>query len=328
MVCAPISLLPQLKAVEHVEAALEKAEVLAGSKFLKDLKKQDAGPARLVADEKVSTRQKLLALNHSLNCLVRFKLSDCMPLRSFRPAGPGETRHYVQKDGLKLSYLWNSSTKTSVWQSTLHDGFEKTLRLSTLQDEGDSTAAQMMANHGLSVFQHRDSMHKLHREEVLAAGDVPEISLCKKQVLLVLKFEKAPWKTSSFGRRLEEARMRVNEIPESHALIEFVAPGVLHDLGLDPGSSMRRVKEALVEAAQRKASTGPTGQDHKSGRWADFVDSFGKLRREWSCRLFFLLFALVLEGKNPFSALASSGGDEADAETSLAPQVLRVPWCC
>ena len=83
---------------------------------------------------------------------------------------------------------------------------------------------------------------------------------------------------STFGRCLEESRLRIMEIKESHAFLEFVAPGVLHDLGLDPSSSMGRVKEALVEVAQRKASTGATGSDHKSGRWADFVDSFGKLR--------------------------------------------------
>ena len=57
MVCAPISLLPQLKAVENVEAALDRAEELAGSKFLQDMKKADAGPARLVAQGRPRLRR-------------------------------------------------------------------------------------------------------------------------------------------------------------------------------------------------------------------------------------------------------------------------------
>ena len=230
MVCAPISLLPQLKATAESTAKqnLEKVDELAGSKRLQELKgKDDAGQKSLCENEKVSTRQKLLALNHGLNFLLQYRLSDSMPSRTLRPAKAGESRHYVVQDGLNLAFLWNGSTKKTEWQSTHHAGFAETVRLSTLQDEGDSVAAQSLANHGLSVMIHRDSMHKLHREECLAAQDVPETSLVKKQILLIVKYDKAPWKTSSFGRRLAEAKSLVGEVSDAHSLLEFVGPGVL-----------------------------------------------------------------------------------------------------
>ena len=119
----------------------------------------------------------------------------------------------MKKNGLYQAYLWNPATKASTWQSTDYGGFSKTIRLSSLQDEGDCTGVFLAAKHDLFVLPHRDSMHKLHREECLATQDVPQISLAKKQILLLLKFEKAPWKTGAFGRRLNEAKQTVAQVP-------------------------------------------------------------------------------------------------------------------
>ncbi|CAE7439645.1 unnamed protein product [Symbiodinium sp. CCMP2592] len=315
IITCPLSLLPALKTTKEttIQENLETVEALG------DLASQNPKSLRknLCKDEKVSTRQKMLALNHSLHQLVRFRLSDALPARKLRPVKEGETRHYVQKDGLKRAYLWHAQTKAATWQSTDHVGFDSCLRLSCLQDEGDTSMAVQMANHGLSIMIHRDSMHKLHREECLAAQDVPEVALSKKQVLLIMKYDKAPWKTSAFGRRLREARELVEAIPCTHRLVQMVAPGILHDLGMDPASPLEAVKDVLVKYAKGHLGT---GSDHSSGRWADYVDSFGRLRKEWHLRLFFMLYADVLEGKNPLHCLAA----RTDDDKALGPQVIKV----
>ena len=177
-----------------------------------------------------------------LHQLIRFRLSDALPARKLRPAKEGETRHYVQKEGLKPAYPWHGQSKAATWQSTDHVGFDSCLRLSCLQDEGDATIALQMANHGLSIMIHRDSMHKLHREEVLAAQGIQEVALSKKQVLLLMKYDKAPWKTSAFGRRLREARELAEAVPCTHRLVQMVAPGILHVLGMDPAAPLEAVR--------------------------------------------------------------------------------------
>ena len=147
--------------------------------------------------------------------------------------------------------------------------------------------------------------------------------LIKKQIGLICKYDKAPWKSSSFGRRLSEAKELIDMLPETHTLIEMCAPGIIDDLGLDPATDLRQVKAAVVSFCKGKTRT---GTDHKSGRWMDFTDSYSRLRREWHCRLCVHLFALVLEGKNPMRSIAdclSVQGSEDDV--ALQPKVLRVP---
>ena len=319
VVCAPISLLPQLKTTQEssLQDNLQKLESLEASL-------EAPGPKDLCQSEKVATRQKLLGLNQSLNVFMSFNLSNLQPSRALRPATRSERRITIEDGGLVRSYLWDANTKTSEWQSTDFANFHSLVRMSTLQDEGDCTGAMSMAQSGLSVHIHRDTSHKLAREEVLAAAAVPEIAIIKKQVALICKYDKAPWKSSSFGRRIAEAKELVTEIPDDHCLIQMCSAGIFDDLQMSPASSLQDAKAALISFAKKGRSG--TGSEHKSGRWCDFVDSFARLRKEWHSRLFFHLFALVLEGKNPMHALATSFeklGTEDDL--ALQPKVLRAP---
>ncbi|OLP84843.1 hypothetical protein AK812_SmicGene34237 [Symbiodinium microadriaticum] len=190
-------------------------------------------------------------------------------VRPLRPAENGEKRCYVKKNGLYQAYLWNPATKASTWQSTDYGGFSKTIRLSSLQDEGDCTGVFLAAKHDLFVLPHRDSMHKLHREECLATQDVPQISLAKKQILLLLKFEKAPWKTGAFGRRLNEAKQTVAQVvdlvaaameahPYSLKLREFgELPGPrlwLRNCGRRSLSAPKRIEERDAEHEAERAA--------------------------------------------------------------------------
>ncbi|CAE7259849.1 unnamed protein product [Symbiodinium sp. CCMP2592] len=325
MISSPISLLPQLKETTESSAAenLAKAAELVPKKALQDLKgaKASCGPATLSAPEKVATRSKLLAINHSLNALIDYRLADSLPPHAFRPCRNGERRSTVHWNGLDLPYVWSPTGVT--WQTTQYPGWQSILRLNCLQDEGDAAGAYQMAQNGLAVLVHRDTLHKLHREEILASSEVAEIALARKQINLVLKFDRAPWATSAFGRRLAEARDRVGEIPTDHPLIDMVSAGIISDLGLSPDASPAQVKEAILAFCRSKR--GSTGAEHKTGRWCDLLDSFRRLRSEWHCRLFVLLFAMILEGRNPWSALSESL-DKAgsDDDVALAPKVLRV----
>ena len=92
-----------------------------------------------------------------------------------------------------------------------------------MQDEGDATSAFQLAQAGMAVMVYRDQAHKLHREEILAVDACPLIGLARKQALLVVKYDKAPWQTSAFGRRLLEAKQRVHELPAHHLLFDLVA---------------------------------------------------------------------------------------------------------
>ncbi|CAE7419945.1 unnamed protein product [Symbiodinium sp. CCMP2592] len=327
MISSPISLLPQLKETTESSAAenLAKAAELVPKKALQDLKgaKASCGPATLRAPEKVATRSKLLGINHSLNALIDYRLADSLPPHAFRPCRDGERRSTVHWNGLDLPYVW--SPKGVTWQTTQYPGWQSILRLNCLQDEGDAAGVYQMAQNGLAVLVHRDTLHKLHREEILASSEVAEIALARKQINLVLKYDRAPWATSAFGRRLAEARERVGEIPTDHPLIDMVSAGIISDLGLSPDASPAQVKEAILAFCRSKR--GSTGAEHKTGRWCDLLDSFRRLRSEWHCRLFVLLFAMILEGRNPWSALSESL-DKAgsDDDLALAPKVLGDPW--
>ena len=328
LISSPISLLPQLKETTESTAAdnLAKAADFVPKTALQDLKgaQGSCGPANLSPTEKIATRSKLLAINHSLNALIDYRFADSLPPHAFRPCRQGERRNIVHWKGLDLSYLWRPDSKEVVWQTTQYPGWESIVRLSALQDEGDAGGAYQLAQNGLAICVHRDTMHKLHREEVLAAQEVPEIVLTRKQIMLVLKFDRAPWKTSSFGRRLAEARDRVDEIPADHPLVQLVSGGVISDLNLSPDASPSQVKQAIV--AYARSRQGSTGAEHKSGRWCDLLDSFRRLRPEWHIRLFLHLYAMILEGRNPWHALSQSL-DKAgsDDDLALAPKVLRDP---
>ncbi|CAJ1352511.1 unnamed protein product [Effrenium voratum] len=316
VLCAPLSVMPQLKVPAETSVAtnLETAAKLAKAK-------SKAAAQRLCREEKTSSRQTLMSLNHSLFALARIRLSDASPACVLRPPKKSEKRCYFEEDGRRLPFLWDSDTKDAEWQHTSYPAFSNHIRISTLQDHGDVTAAYQLADHGVAIMIHQDTQHKLHREECLSRADVPEIDLCIKQCMLIMKYDKAPWATSAFGRRMQEAMARIDEIPADHVLVQMVATGVIRDHGMDPRSTLEDVKNTLRLYAVN--GYGRTGGDHKLGRWCDFVDSFGKLKRIWHCRLFMFLFAHMLEGKNPWEAVAGSNASGED-ETSISCRVLRV----
>ena len=150
---------------------------------------------------------------------MQYKFYDSYPLLPFRPAKHGEQRCYLERDGLRLAF---------------QPAHERE-RVAVLQaDEGDAGAALQLADAGFAVMLHRDTSHKLHREECLAGQATPQVQR------LVLKFQRAPWKTSSFGRRLLEAKERVAEIPCDHVLVDMVAAGVIAEQGMPPSSTLAR----------------------------------------------------------------------------------------
>ena len=321
VVCAaPCSLLPQLKQPRGEKSAdelLQAIEDVEPGKALHELKKSDpcAKQLKLCDPGKTPTRQKLLALNQSLASLLKLRLSDSSPSIKLRGPSPSETRHYHNG----RAFYWCSITKESTWQCTMEE--DHCVRMSVLIDEGEATSAHALCNGGLAIFPHRDTQHKLHREELLAVADVDEIHCCMKETLLVLKSEYAPWATAMFGRRLRESMQMVHQLPVPHVLLDLCGPGIIDDLQLDPMTSQCQLKEVLVDYAE-KGGYFRTGGNHKLGRWADWVDNFNKLRKVWRIKLFFHLFSYTLEGISPFAALA---GHLANATSQkVIPRVLRV----
>lgn len=308
-----------------VDENLMAIEDLAPTAPLHELVKANSGPAVVCPAQKTSTRQKLLAVNQSLKYLMNLTLADALPLLHLRPPEPTETRVVVDKDGLQAAYYWDQMTKEVTWQTTSYPGFARVLRLSSLTDEGDVTAALQMAHHGIAVLIHRDTQHKLQREQLLAMSECPAVDLAMKEAILVLKFQSAPWSTGIFGRRLKEAQSRVHEIPADHVLIQICQAGIIADLGLDPMSTCEEVKAVLVKHARGKSYfVGLSGQTAKMSRWGDFVDGMHRLKSQWHLFLFWMLFALALEGKSPWASLASALKD--DSQKEILPRVLRVLW--
>lgn len=324
--CSPLSLMPVLKVPfeKSIQENLDAIEDVAPTESLHQLVKVESGPALVCPPQKTSTRQKLLAVNQSLKHLLNVTLADALPLLHLRPPEPTEKRIVTQKDGQPVAYYWDQMTKEVAWQTTSYPGFGRLLRLSCLTDEGDVTAALQMAQHGMAILIHRDTQHKLQREQMMAMNECPNVDLAMREAILVLKFQSAPWSTGIFGRRLKEAQARIDEIPADHVLIQICQAGIINDLGMDPMTSCTEIKAVLVKHARGKADFhGLSGQTAKLARWGDFVDGMYRLRKQWHLFLFWMLFALALEGKSPWAALAAAL--EHDSNKEILPRVLRVP---
>ncbi|CAE7276743.1 unnamed protein product, partial [Symbiodinium sp. CCMP2456] len=158
MVCSPLSLMPQLKFTADTtpEQNMQKLDALQLEAPLQELKRK-AGCAstkekQLCPTEKITTRMKLLALNHSLHTFIKFRLSDSKPAVPLRPARNDEIRKSVMVNGRRESFLWSPSTKQSCWQSTNYEGFNNLLRLNILADEGDAQAHFQLALGGLACM--------------------------------------------------------------------------------------------------------------------------------------------------------------------------------
>lgn len=336
VVCAaPCSLLPQLKQPgekppEELLLAIQDAEP---STPLHELTPKDpsAQEMKLCEKAKATTRTKLLALNQSLNHLLNLRLCDSDPAIKLRAKTRSEVRtHHKDESGIPRAYLWCSTTKNCTWQCTMPKDVDKTVRLSSLTDEGETGCALALCNAGLAVMVHRDVQHKLHREEVLAMHDVDEVHLSMRETMLVLKSEFAPWGSGMFGRRMKETLKFVEMIPVPHVLLEICGPGIKDDLQLDPDMSQHDIKQVLVDFANKGGYLRTAG-NHKLGRWCDWLDNFSKLKKVWHIKLFFHLLSYTLEGISPFAALAghlSKCKKATDSQEILGimPRVLRVSW--
>lgn len=328
VVCAPLSLLPQLKIGEKAPVAnLEAIQDVECPKPLQDLATSDPVCKENTKElsHKVTTRQKLLAINLSMKNLMNLRLVDFQAPVVFRPPKASEKRFYYKdvSSGKQVAYLWDTVDKTSTPQHCQYQGFPRVVRCSTLSDEGDYTGNLAMCEAGLAIFPHRDCEHKLAREECLAMSDVPEIHLAVNEIFLVMKHDAAPWGNGMFGRRLKEAYQRVHELPLPHLLLDVVGASMINEMKLPPNTSQAELKQILVDTAR---GLGRGGGRHKKGRWSEFVDSFGQLRKQWSIKLFFILFAKALEGLNPFHAIAEACSAQRNEEKlPIQPRVLRVP---
>lgn len=319
--CAPLSLLPQLKVTteQPVEQNLLAIQDVEMTKALEDLKPRDSECQQFDQKprQKLSTRQKLLSLNQSLKSLMNLRLVDCTPAVTLRPPSATERRCYTD-DTPPRPFYWDMSSKEVVWQSCDHPSFGKHVRLCALADEGDHSAALALAEAGCAVMPHRDCQHKLAREECLAIHDVAAMEVALKEVFVVFQHDAAPWKQGMFGRRLREAYHYINQLPVPHLLIDLVRGGICSERGLPPNCSDADIKQVLCDYARGQ---GRGGGDHKQGRWCEFIDTFGRERKNWSVKLFFLLFAKGLEGLNPFAAIAQANVTPEDS-TEIAPRVL------
>ena len=324
VVCSPLSLLPQLKVYSDkpVEEALLAIADVDMPKTLEELKPTDVECKQWDQSErsKLSTRQKLLSINLSLKTLINMKLVDCFPVVPLRHPTATEKLCYTD-EAQPRGYYFDVCSRQVTWQTCRHDSFPKHVRLCALADEGDHSAALCLAEAGCAVLPFRDCQHKLAREECLSMGDVTSMDVALKEVLLVLKHDAAPWKQGMFGRRLREAYQYIDQLPVPHLLIDLVMGGIIADRGLSPNTGQAEIKQLLCDYARGQ---GRGGGDHKLGRWADFVDTFGRERKNWNVKLFFLLFAKSLEGLNPFTAIAqATAKDGEDEDMAIAPRVLR-----
>lgn len=326
VMAAPLSILPKLKqpfekssgecvlAIQDVEVQVPLHQLTVKDNAAKEMD--------ICTKEKSSSRQKMLAVNQSLTQLVHLQLSDAEPLIHLRPAKESEIRCYTN-DARKEAFLWNSITKQAVWQST--SSIKNVVRLSCCSDEGEFAAMFSLMDNGVAMMAHKDICHRLHREQCLAVSEVPQIDAAMKQCMLAFKYGHAPYGSGLFGRRLLEACQRIHELQTPHVLLDIVSPGIIHDLQLDPDTTQEQIKEILVEYAATKGASlrANIGGNHKSGRWADFVDSFHKLKRVWHIKLFVMLFACALEGTSPFAAIAGSLAT-ANKTEKITPQVIQV----
>lgn len=328
VVAAPLSLLPKLKTPfektsEQLVLAIQDAEPSAP---LHQLETKDEGALNMCKKEKTSSRQKMLALNQSLCQLVHLQLSDTEPYVLLRPPKNGEVRaYYMDRNGQKHAYLWNQITKQSVWQSTDSVGLNHIVRLSCVTDEGEFAACLSLMDSGLAVMAHRDLQHKLSREQSLSLDASPEIDEAVKKTYLILKQTAAPWQSGMFGRRILDTYKHIETLPVPHVLLDICGPGIINDLQLDPSTTQAQLKELLVEFAHTKGQSlhATFGGNYKQGRWGEYVDAFHRLKKMWHIRLFWLLFAYVLEGTSPFAAIAGCLKDQSD---SIGPRVIRVSY--
>ena len=330
--CAPLSTIPQLKrpyekSTEECLAAIADATPEVP---LHQLTEKDPSANVTICEKqdkaKAPTRQKLLAVNQSLDYLLKIKLVDCEPAIPLRPPGPAEIRSFKTVDGVERAFYWNKTTKESCWQCTFDES--NMIRLSSLSDEGETGAILGLMDAGLACMVHRDSMHKMHREEMLAVASVDEVNLATQQTMLVMKAEHAPWGGGMFGRRLRESYALVEQLPLPHVLIDICGAGILQDLGMDPTTDQEGIKQVLVDFARSGVRSAGSGK-HKMGRWCDWLDTFHGLTRCWHIKLFFYLFAYACEGVCPFKALAghiAKGKSKSkDEDHGIISRVLRVP---
>ena len=329
--CAPLSTMPQLKrpyekSTEECLAAIADATPEVP---LHQLTEKDPCAKVTICQQqdkaKAPTRLKLLAVNQSLDYLLKIKLVDCEPPIPLRPPSSAETRCYKTVNGVERAYYWNKTTKESCWQCTVDES--NMIRLSSLSDEGETGAILGLMDAGLACMVHRDTMHKMHREEMLAVQSVDEINLAMQQTMLIMKAEHAPWGGGMFGRRLRESYALVEQLPLPHVLIDICGAGILQDLGMDPATDQEGIKQVLVDFARSGVRSAGSGH-HKMGRWCDWLDTFHGLAKCWHIKLFFYLFAYACEGVCPFKALAGhlvkvKGKDE---DHGIISRVLRVPY--
>lgn len=268
--CAPLSTMPQLKrpyekSTEECLAAIADATPEVP---LHQLTEKDPCAKVTICQQqdkaKAPTRLKLLAVNQSLDYLLKIKLVDCEPPIPLRPPSSAETRCYKTVNGVERAYYWNKTTKESCWQCTVDES--NMIRLSSLSDEGETGAILGLMDAGLACMVHRDTTHKMHREEMLAVQSVDEINLAMQQTMLIMKAEHAPWGGGMFGRRLRESYALVEQLPLPHVLIDICGAGILQDLGMDPATDQEGIKQVLVDFARSGVRSAGSGH-HKMGRW-------------------------------------------------------------
>ena len=219
-------------------------------------------------------RQLLIAVNHSLNKLCGVKLADTVPFVPLRPQALEEKRIFHDS---KFPYLFDGDRKTAVWQ--IAGG--KHLRLANVADEGSSGYAVFTALASTcAIMPMRDSSHKMHRHSEAAMSGSQATKQLRKEIALCLKFDKAPWSSGRFGRRIREGvKAYVSSMGPNDELLAPLKGNLCSELQVDECDFQGLVNKMLKWA--EKLGTGKSiSNEYSMGRWDSFQDGLHLLFRQ------------------------------------------------
>ena len=233
----------------------------------------------------IKTKQLYIALNHSLNKLVGFAWKDAVPVNKLRPEARGETRESFKDPTLgDMKFLYSSEEKSSCWQSAKAPDFRNHVRVTSVSDEGSScfSLVSALAEH-ISLMPMRDTSHKMHRVIEMTMKGSPLTSEMRKEIGLCLKFDKAPWNTGRFGRRLREGVLvYANNMTEDDALLAPLRSSLEQELEV-PEGDFELLRTKLQAWGQRLGTGRSISAEFNLGRWDGFTDGVHILFRQLFC---------------------------------------------
>lgn len=278
----------QDKAAELPLVPLHQLVPLSGRGNKRQLSEQEKArqvpdvPMLLKEGDLAKTKQLYIALNHSLNKLVGFQWKDSKPTNVLRPVVLGERREtFVHPTLGDMKFVFNEEMKTSQWQSTKTIQFAQHVRIASVSDQGSSCFSLVSAlAEFIAVMPIRDTSHKMHRVIELAMKGSTQTTELRREIGLCLKFDKAPWNTGRFGRKLRESILfYASSMSENDVLLAPLRQGLEDELSV-PEGDFECLKRKLLAWGQHLGTHRSISTEFDMGRWDSFTDGVRILFRQ------------------------------------------------